>query len=240
MTSRPPAPPSHTPVRSLATGLGLLATLVMVLVGCSGESSLDTDSAAAGLDEMIAASGIDTSADTGADDGFVDLDRCPHDPGGALLARAFDGLDNPDVVQAQRGELAATASIITAGQPVLLACDRFAEESGAGLLVSPAPDDFDAYLDQFVADDDGVTTLTLARLGTSEHRGGTLHRICADSDEGTEFDYCEVDWLDDNLLVTVYVAGPTSRRVDIEALEAGLVGVLDDLLTSLAAEDPSA
>lgn len=212
-----------------------LVALAVAVAGCSlvGEAEIETTAAAATVDGIIAEAEEATTVD-----GFVELDQCPFDPGGGLLAEALGGLsDNQDVIAAQAGELMGGVSEADPSIPVVVACDRFQEESGTGLVVTPAPADFDRYLEIFNQGINEEPPL-IDRRGSTDHRGGTLHRVCVETPDPPDgVSYCEVDWLDENLLVTVYVAGPTSLDIDLELLEAGLVAVLDDVVANLGDAD---
>ncbi|MEM9563391.1 MAG: hypothetical protein AAGA93_12275 [Actinomycetota bacterium] len=224
------------------TRLGAIAVAVLAVSACAGgDPDVDTERAAEALTRIEARSDVGPG-------GFADLERCPHDPGGALLAETVAEQDLTAVAEAQRTELVAAVSSIGDDLPLLLSCDRFGDTSGIGLLVSSAPADFDAYLDGFLAgdgdsgadpgnddgDDADGPAPTVDRLGTEDHRGGVLHRLCVRDGADDALDYCEVDWLDDRLLVTVYVSGATATETDLDALQAGLAGVLDEVVANLA------
>lgn len=207
--------------------LALTVAVAVVVSACSsGPGPVETGPAADAHDEIIDRAGAEPG-------GFIDLERCPHDPGGALLTGLIDGLESPDGTRALGEELEPVVSWFNPDLPQVLACDRFGEVSGVGLVITEAPADFDAYIEAFVEGDDG-NSLELQREGTSEHRGGTFHRICAIDPGGDGFDYCEVDWLDDRLLITVYIQGPQSTETDLDALEGALADALDDITTNLA------
>ncbi len=214
----------------------MLFAAVVLAGGCSltGEADIETTAAAVTIEGVV----DDAEAELSDTGGYADLERCPMDPGGILLTRAVDGLtENEDVARGQANELVPVVNEIEAAIPVLVACDRFDDFSGVGLVVAQAPADFDRYLRIFNQGSDGEPDLSVERFGSSEHRGGTLHRVCVeDQDAQTEdedISYCEVNWLDQNLLVTVYVSGPTSLGIDLDVLEAGLVSILDDVMVNL-------
>ncbi len=210
--------------------------MALGFTGCSlvGEADIETEAATAAVNDII--EGARPNLD---DFGLADLDRCPFDPGGSLLTQAVTEVaDNDDVLVARSAELAPAVYEASPEIPLMVACDRFNELSGVGLVVASAPDDFDRFVEIFAQGSDETTSHSVERLGSTDHRGGTLHRVCAESlDESDTEDgaisYCEIDWVDENLMVTVYVSGPKSLDVDLDALEAGLVSVLEDVVSNL-------
>ncbi|MEL6984731.1 MAG: hypothetical protein AAFO29_20050 [Actinomycetota bacterium] len=214
----------------------LLAVATSIIGACSNsEPDLDTDSAAANLTVIV-----DSVAPL-LDDGFADIDQCPLDPDASLLLRAIQDLDGDDVITAKRGEDSPGLFEVGPGLPLLITCDRFESTSGIGLVASTAPTDFDRYVEVLATGENENPGVMIDRRSSTDHRGGTLHRICVRVDaEQNELDYCEVDWVDDNLLITVYVAGPSALDTNLDGLEAGLIAVLDDVVTNLADADVDA
>jgi hypothetical protein len=68
-----------------------------------------------------------------------------------------------------------------------------------------------------------------------DHRGGQFFHICVeyeDDSDGTP--YCEVDWADEELLVTLYFVGSESNTIDLDGAEDALADSLDELVDGLA------
>ncbi len=208
---------------------GALA-LAVLLGACSSGDVLDTGPAATGLDALVAAENLGPGE-------IRTLDSCPQDPTGSLLTAALDGIENPTVEVAAGGEREPSAGSYEGVDLVLVGCDRYGDEAEAvGLLVSRAPDDFDAYLEGLFLDPELVDpgTFEIDRRSSEGHRGGTFHQVCVADTIDPEFSSCEVDWIDDNLLITVYAVGPTALDVDVDQLQDGVAAILDDVVANLA------
>lgn len=215
----------------------LLPLLAVVTVACSGsEPDVDSTTAAATVAGIV-----DDAEDDLSEDGFAELEQCPHDPGGALLARATTDLDSDDVLAAMEVALDPGVFDTETELDPLVTCDRFDELSGVGLLVSAAPSEFDRYVEAIAIGDDSEVEPDIDRLSTVDHRGGQLHRVCVEGPEEDGFsDYCEVAWMDDDLLIGLYVSGQSSLGTDMDALEMGLTSIIDDVVANLGGADENA
>ncbi|MEM8922349.1 MAG: hypothetical protein AAGD35_02530 [Actinomycetota bacterium] len=219
--------------------VALLVAAATAVAGCvvpglpGGGDGLDTAPAA----ERIAAIANEAAPDVG---NWEELPDCPFSPGGAVLTTAAAELDSLSADAALSAELFAGVDFFSFAQPPLLACDRFDDVSNSslGVFASQAPDDMETYIREFLTtrdgDDEGeVTPFDYSLSG--EHRGGRFHRICV-NEPADDNVYCEVDWVDDHVLIGFYVGGDGSQDIDMAAMEDGLARVLDDVLAGLAAD----
>lgn len=233
--------------------LSLLALLVVILAGCSSEliaqdgdtttsdtggadtttsdtggadtSDIDTSAASAVLEQLIVDSG-----------GFAEFAECPFDPLGSLLREAIADVGSQDVIRALRGDIWYELSSWNddpEGAEDYVSCSRFNDDAeGFGLTIAPRPDDLNQYLDALLGDD--ADSYRINRLDAQDHRGGQLERLCAQDLVDDQYSFCEVHWLNDDLLVTLFVSGPATTTADIATMESGLTTVLSELVANLA------
>lgn len=226
------------PLVAAARGPILTAVIATLLVsGCGlpfgGESNLDTSAGSAAVTELIQS--VLATNDAGAD---VALETCPYDTDGSLLAAAVSDVTSNDVDRSL-GEGSIPTSSVNAIDGGFVICLRFDPDSDSaiGLDVSNAPDDFEAYLQDYLDPFDDFVggssdDITVERSST-DHRGGTLHQICVEYADTPEANLCEVNWVNDDLLVALYVVGVDAPDVDPSALEQGLTTVLPDVTSNL-------
>lgn len=214
-----------------------ILSLAILGSGCAfpfgGESDIETSAASAAVGELLES--VLERPDAGAD---VGLDACPFDADGALLAEAVSGIESPDVDRSMSDRSIATASVNAIDGGFLL-CIRFDPESESviGMDVSSAPDDFESYLQNYLDPfdqyaDGSADGLTVERSAV-DYRGGTLHQICVEYSDSPATNFCEVDWVNDDLLVAVYVVGPETGDLNVEALQQGLSTVLPEITSNL-------
>lgn len=206
------------------------ATLVAIAVlagACSvSDDTLDTEQAGQAIIALTSNATTD----------YVELPSCPFDPSGILLSQSVGEVTSPDVARALPSEFGAGTSIfqndLGISEPYVV-CDRFSDDSEAvGLVVAPPPEDFDRYVQVLVGED--TENVFVDRVGSEDHRGGTFERLCVNDAAEPDFSWCEVDWFDDNLHVTLYISGPATRPSDLDSMQAGLAAVLEPLIVALA------
>lgn len=221
-----------------------VALTTIMASGCAlpfgGDSDIDSSAASADVAELLESILERPGASTD-----VELETCPFDTDGSLLAEAVSELDSPDVDRSLADTSIATSSVNAIDGGFVL-CLRFDPNSSSaiGMDVSSAPEDFESYLqdylDPFDEYADGSTDRLAVERSATDHRGGTLHQICVHYPQSTERNFCEVDWLSDDLLVAVYVTGPQTIGLDVAALEQGLADVLPDIVSNLETISSSA
>lgn len=168
-------------------------------------------------------------------DGFIDLPDCPLDPTGELLTGTFAGMGEAEVVAAVDSPPENGIFDIGAGFGPMLTCDRFSEEDAdsVGLFALAPPADLNAYASWFAnPDEDEGITISVEPTVTVE--GGTINRICGLDEFSDDFDFCEVDWVSDDIVIGVYVSGPVATTVDLAALEAGLISQLETIVNAFS------
>ncbi len=207
-----------------------LVALALISASCSfgdtGEAELATEDARSG----IAALTQDTTE-------FVELGNCPFDPSGTLLLQSVADVDSPDVSVAVVAPSTSATDVIENDVGVInpfVACDRAGDTGESfGLVVAEPPGDFDRYLDVLTDAEGDPDRYTIERSESSEHRGGTFESLCVNDVSEPEFSWCEVNWIDENLHVTLYIGGPATRPSDLDSMQAGLAGVLDQVVANL-------
>ena len=118
----------------------------------------------------------------------------------------------------------------------MLSCDVDAGVDH-GIFVMPAPRDVDLYVEAFAADfEDEPPTRSVERVGEAD--GGDVYRVCVSFADPT-FDYCEIDWVDDDLMIGAYLLTPATVD-DLETLADDLTAqvgaIVDELVDSGATE----
>lgn len=219
---------------------GVLATIVLIAAACGDDSgdptgggtgTAGTGSPIDGLTAVIGSVSID------GDTGYEELENCPLDPGGALLAQALSEIDSPDVIAAGIGALLSGVDRFAAGEPALIACDRFPDDSavtsGIGIYAAAAPADVEQFVRTFAGTGEEVE-VEVGFTVSGEAEGGTFHQVCTASDDDSYTPYCEVAWADDSVLIGLYVSGPDATTINIAAMEQGLASVLPDVIANLA------
>ncbi len=214
--------------------VSVVGAVALITVGCTddGVPDLETAPAIAQLRSTFDVNG------TGAD-----LDGCPIDDFENLLDDAFALVDDQIIRDALLGST-QTSTFETASTPSeALACELFtADGAGVGFYLLDAPDDIVAFSNEFAgAIEDGVAVegVTVDVDESRLFRGGRLHRVCVSNDGAPEFDYCEVDWLDDNLMVGVFALGEGATSIDLNGLEERYQYVLPTIVDRLSSEDLS-
>lgn len=148
---------------------------------------------------------------------FVQLDDCPIEAFESVIEDSVAAIDDPVVRAALDGEPTTYISAANdAGEP-LLACALFGDEGeGVGIYVVDAPADLDEYVEESAEFDDGGVSITIDE--SRELRGGRFHHVCVrydDVDDG----YCEVVWIDESVLIGLFVTGAGGDRVDTDGIE---------------------
>ena len=219
--------------------LGAVVGLIVIVSACgddaeSDESQSATDtSAAQAIADVVDSTPIGDDAD---DIRYEELDTCPLDPGGALLARAVGDLDEPDVIAAGPAALVSGVDRYAAGEPAIVACDRFPDgnDSAIGLYAIEAPADLEGWARTFATSGEGRSSVQVDYVTSRTLDRGTFHHVCVDlPDDDTFTPYCEVDWVDDEILIGLYVAGPDALTADVDAMEAGLASVIPEIINNL-------
>ncbi len=224
--------------RSRHTVRGALVAALLAITSCGRlapldpftDDALDTSGAAAGLADVFNRTGL-------APGTAESLDDCPYDPGHGLLISALTDLDFPTTAPLVAGERLTTVDYVDTVDEQFLYCD-LAPEDGAGFggfSVSAAPDDYRSFTETFFNDADWTEPgeLVLDFRSSSDHRGGTLHRLCLENTLDPEAHSCEISWVNDDLLIILFYADPTILASDLGGLESALVESLDEIVANL-------
>lgn len=223
--------------------IALLSASLLMLTSCSASytiqmSDLDTqqtEQALPDLDTQRAGQAILRLTNGTAT--IEDLDACPIDQGGRLLDEAIESVDIPDAFRGERSALLSSRGIfesdIGRAQPHV-ACLRhgFTEVYPTiGFYAAAAPDDFDLHVRIVAGLDEGSE---IAWLGSREHLGGQLTRVCVAPSNASSSTWCEVGWYNDDVHVALFVTGFVNEDPDVDSIESGLVGALDRIVMNLS------
>lgn len=190
----------------------------------SGPGALDTEPVAQLIDDVL---------DNVLDDDFAELDECLIDDADDLLDDTFDDVDEDVVDEALRGEFEALAFDL--GSVEYLDCSLFAEENGVGFYFAEAPRDFEDFSFDLASGGDSEADADVDIDEGEEFRGGQFFEVCAEF-EG-EVSYCELDWLDDNILIGVYILSTDADRVDLDDVEVRFREILPEIVADLGDDD---
>lgn len=202
--------------------IAVVAATAFVLVSCDdGVPDLDTLPAVGNIDAIIERSGSD-----------AELDECPMGDVGPLLDTTFDLLDDDIVRSALAGAPATSTYDSRTEQGAFVTCDLIGDDGTVGFYVVDAPDDIAVFTDGFIGMPlDGVTIdIDESRL----FRGGRFHHVCVNDTVDPGLSFCEVDWIDDNVMVGVFLAGNEAQVVDVDDLEERFQYVLPTLIERLS------
>ena len=157
------------------------------------------------------------------DDDFADVD-CPIDDWDDVVEDILADFDDDIVELALDGEPDEAAYIDPIGESI--DCSFYAEESnvGAGLFMLEAPRDVDEYTEEFANAGEGGARVDIDP--TNEYRGGQFRHVCVEYDDDAS-GYCQVEWVDDDLLIGLYVFGDDADRIDLDDLEVAFAPQLD-------------
>ena len=191
---------------------------VLAVAGCTEDGPpLVTEPVVESLDGLVGDFGT----------GTTELASCPIDRFAGVIDDTLANVDDPVVRDALDG---APSVVLDGATGPVLSCSLTGDAAAStGIVVRAAP----AELERFAAEVAGAG----ATVDVDEsvlHRGGRFHRICVEYDTEPERNYCEVDWLDERVLIGVYVRGPEAERVDTDEIEEQyryLVPIIVDRLT---------
>lgn len=200
---------SHHRLLIAATAVPLAA-----LAACSsGASDIDGEAIADAIDATI--------DDAEFDDDVADVD-CPVDGWDDIVEDTLADLGDDVIERALDGEPDETA-VIDAGAETI-DCAFFADDAGAGLFMLEAPRDVDEYTEDFASGD--VDDARVDIDPTNVYRGGQFRHVCVDYDDD-DAGYCQVEWVDDDVLIGIFVFGDDFDRVDLDDLETAFGPQLD-------------
>ncbi len=171
-----------------------------------------------------------------ADDGYVELPECPLDPSGQLLTATFANITDAAIVAAVASPSESGVFDLGGDFGPMVACDRFSDDGpdSVGVFAFTAPADLNAYAEYF-ANPDEVEGVETRVDPTTTLGAGVFHHVCGFDAADPEFDFCEVDWVTDDVVIGVYVAGPTSSQIDLTALETGMSAQLSAIVDAFGA-----
>lgn len=158
---------------------------------------------------------------------FVDLPTCPLDPGGELTTAVYADIADASVVAAIDSPAESGVFDIGGDFGPMLTCDRFSADDAdsIGLFAFASPDDLEAYA-EFFANPDDDESVVISVEPTTTLGTGTFHHVCGLDPLDQEFNFCEVDWVTDEIVIGAYVSGALAEDVDRDALERGLTAQL--------------
>ena len=190
-----------------------VAPLAALAACSSGTSEIDGEAIADAIDETV--------DDAEFDDDFAELD-CPVDDWDDIVEDTLADFDEDLIERALEGEPDETA-LIDAGAETI-DCAFFADDAGVGLFMLEAPRDIDEYTEEFATggEDDARVDID----PTNDYRGGQFRHVCVDYDDD-DAGYCQVEWVDDDVLIGIFVFGEDYDRVDLDDLETAFGPQLD-------------
>jgi hypothetical protein len=240
--SPPPQPGRQVPgaivvLVTMLVGIGVLGSAVAAVRFLQGsDGPVDTAAAAEGLDGVVEDSDVDSES-------FDELDGCPFGATRSTIVQVVEPMTDESMTEVADTGSPDEAVVEVEGTPSVF-CGLSLEDDedvggieGIGLAAAPVDgDDVPAFVEEYTeqiaaADDVDFTPM-------DDHRGGQFFHFCAryedeDDSDGVS-DYCEVDWANEELLITLYVLGSASDSVDLDEAEQALAGSLDDLVDGLA------
>lgn len=221
-----------------------VAVACFLLAGCGGDDTgsgeadqssaitevlLDTAPAVAELQALF-----EEAESTGS---VATLDECPL----GRMHRSLDDLwvDSDDVVTAPGlgGIRSVSVYAFAPDFSAMVSCDRYADDEsdvagGIGAFAMLAPPSIRAFVESFaVVDEADPPEISVDEAGRSQ--GGQFYRVCVRYPDDEVSNYCEVDWLNGDLLLGTYVAGPNATDADLGAVEAVFAAELPRYIETL-------
>lgn len=197
---------------------------LLLATGCTddGLPDLDTAPAVTGVQSALASAQPND-----------DLDECPVDDFEELLDDSFELLDDDLIRQTMLGMPASSKFETTTSPAETVGC-RLVAESGAvaGFNLLEAPQDLTTFANEFTGLPSSVVTVDINE--SRPFRGGQFNRVCVDVLEAPELDYCEVNWLDDTLMVSVFVRGAGALDTNLNGLQERFQYVVPIIVERLA------
>jgi hypothetical protein len=182
------------------------------------------------LDTAPVADGIRSNLDSANDDDT--FTRCPVDDFRRLLEDSFALLDDEVVRESLVGDV-VTERVETASSPAeAIACGLTTDTGSAStFLFLEAPADVTTFSNDFTELPLGAATVDVdeSRL----FRGGQFYRVCMVADAAPRVEYCQVNWLDDNVMLGVMAAGVGAGQIDVNALQERFQYVLPTIVDRL-------
>lgn len=208
--------------------LVVVGVIAVVLIAVGGDDG-DTDAALVELERIV--------DETPLDDGIGDLASCPVGRTTAVVDDLIDRIDDDRLTTVDRAAPGTFDDQYVVEYPEsgtrVVVCERTGDDpsiAAIGIGLTPRPDDLRAYLEDLT----GTTDIEIeGEPDIGETAGTVLRWICVESDDPFAR-FCEMLWDDGDLLLSFYVAGASSGRLDVEALLAVLDDVVDDWIEALA------
>lgn len=193
-----------------------VAGAATLIAACSsGPSAIDGQAVADVIDDTL------DDADFEEDDtAAVD---CPVDDWDDIVEDTLADFDDDVVELALDGDRDETAYIESSDESI--DCSYFGDDAGAGLFMLEAPRDVDEYTEEFATGGEGGARVDIDP--TNEYRGGQFRHVCVEYDDDDASGYCQVEWVDDDLLIGIYVFGDGADRIDTDDLEVAFAPQLD-------------
>lgn len=193
----------------------VVSAATLVAACSSGPSAIDGEAVADVID--------DTLDEAEFDDDIAQVD-CPVDDWDDIVEDTLADFDDDVVELALEGDRDETAYLDPSGESI--DCSYFAEDpsAGVGLFMLEAPRDVDEYTEEFATGGEGSADVDIDP--TNEYRGGQFRHVCVDYDDES-LGYCQVEWVDDDLLIGLYVFGDDADRIDLDDLEVAFAPQLD-------------
>ena len=171
-------------------------------------------------------------------EGYAQLGLCPLDADGTITDELFAGVEPAPVADALDDPTISDAFLFTVSLGAQVGCHRGLDrETGLGVVAMAAPTDVQRYVATFTAEVSGATAPEATVAEPVDHDGGRFHQFCVHYPDDPLSDFCELDWVDQQVLLGVYVAGPGADEVDAELLRSRLAHHLPALVSSLLASD---
>lgn len=199
--------------------VGTIAIAAFVLTSCGAVDGFATLEARHSIESL--AEGVPD--ESGA---RVPLDHCPLASASAsvtaLAAELTTMLVDDGVMDAP---LQAGLFRPATGAEVQVACDQFEGGDsivGVGVYAQSAVGNLESYT-RLISDADALDGTDVTVVSSATYRGGTFFHVCVRyAGELAQHSYCEVDWMDQNVLVGAYVSGERSDQINLAVLEESL------------------
>lgn len=199
-----------------------LSALILA-TGCTedGVPDLKTAPALAGIESALA-----STLPNG------DLDECPVDDFETLLGDSFDLLDDELVDRSLLGETQA-ARFETASTPseAIVCAQRSDTGEALGFYLLEAPADILTFSNESTGLPIGAVTVEVSE--SRLFRGGQFFKVCVEANEAAELGYCQVNWLDENVMVSAFASGSGAFDLDVNALQERFQYILPTIIDRL-------
>lgn len=199
-------------------------SVLVLATGCTEDGVPD-------LDTAPAADGIKSALASTQPNG--DFDECPVDDFESLLDDSFALLDDELVRRSLLAE-SQTGRFETGSTPAqAITCAQRTDSGDAvGFSALEAPADIFAFSNESIGLPPEAVTVEVreSRL----FRGGQFFKVCVEVKGAPEVEYCQVDWLDENVMVSAFAFGSGAFDLDVNGLQERFQYILPTIIDRLS------